>query len=926
MKVSASSTDSTATMKRHSLLAEGEFTLPAYKKPNESQFIDLFSTALATYLREFFKDNRFLDNQGLMLDDNEHSKQGKLVNLDSLFVFPAASEQHITPEVFNTFNEQDVDENTLSLAQLMHNAPRLTLLGDPGSGKTTFIQWLSSSLAYDSQNAAHRYLGNLLPLVLTARRLKTDALPNIRSNIESDETSDLFLSALIESMNPSIGQPLQQCLPLVKELLEKGQVILMVDGIDEISDQQSESLAKQLRQLLANYSSTRLILTARVVGFSHREFWFPELAKEQQNPVVDDGINLSKNPITQQEVTPKQLYPLYYLAPFDNARRTNFAQSWAKQYHPKQGEIPSFIQLLKNACFDSSSLNALSRNPVLLTMICFIQWRRGQLPNGRAELYQRIVSTYLVQLDQARRKDAGYSHQDLPFDYEDMEYWIAKLAWHMQCGDLKEESLTQTKCSAPFEELENRITSITASNLQLFFAAHIASITGDEDSANNDAEQLIEFIKKRTGFLIPKGLEGNEEIFAFSHLSFQEYFAGYFITQYWQEWSANEDELSKLQATLIWDTWQEVWQLAFEETKRRRQSAMLEALFDEDTGFLADSDANLLLAKLLMNTTLRFEPVQKQRKLLQCWNVTNQLYMDGALTLFWSNKDTLDIVLQPHQCTHLSLGHLSHSQLQEFLPKLPIFTQLTTLSIRNQQLEDISVLAKITNLTRLVLANNQISNFTLLKELTSLVTLNLRNTNITDVSVLTKLARLNWLSLHNTQISDISTFPKLTNLSSLDLSNTQISDISVLANLTSLTSLYLNNTHINDISILPKLVNLTTLSLNDTKISDISALANLTSLTSLYLHNTQIIDISILAKLVNLSALSFSGAKISNISVLSKLRNLTHLGLNNTQPTDLSILLQLNTLQFLWLDKSTAKNHPEIIQQLEAKSVVINIV
>ena len=65
---------------------------------------------------------------------------------------------------------------------------------------------------------------------------------------------------------------------------------------------------------------------------------------------------------------------------------------------------------------EHESLDQLARIPVLLNMICFIYMRRGgRLPDGRAELYQRIAETYLTSLDQAR--GVRFRDRKMNFDY-----------------------------------------------------------------------------------------------------------------------------------------------------------------------------------------------------------------------------------------------------------------------------------------------------------------------------------------------------------------------------------------------------------------------------------------------------------------------------------------------------------------------------
>ncbi|MEG4344274.1 leucine-rich repeat domain-containing protein, partial [Microcoleus sp. A003_D6] len=127
---------------------------------------------------------------------------------------------------------------------------------------------------------------------------------------------------------------------------------------------------------------------------------------------------------------------------------------------------------------------------------------------------------------------------------------------------------------------------------------------------------------------------------------------------------------------------------------------------------------------------------------------------------------------------------------------------------------DITPLQSLTNLTKLYLSNNQISDITPLQSLTNLTHLYLYGNQISDITPLQSLTNLTDLNLYGNQISDITPLQSLTNLTSLHLSNNQISDITPLQSLTNLTSLHLSNNQISDITPLQSLTNLAYLNVN----------------------------------------------------------------------------------------------------------------
>jgi Leucine-rich repeat (LRR) protein len=244
-------------------------------------------------------------------------------------------------------------------------------------------------------------------------------------------------------------------------------------------------------------------------------------------------------------------------------------------------------------------------------------------------------------------------------------------------------------------------------------------------------------------------------------------------------------------------------------------------------------------------------------------------------------------------------------------------TNLTKLWLGNNQISDVSAIAHLTNLTELWLDNNQISEVSAIANLTNLTELYLSNNQISEVSAIANLTNLTTLSLHNNQISDVSAIANLTNLTELWLDNNQISDVSAIANLTNLTVLSLHNNQISDVSAIANLTNLTELGLSNNQISDVSAIANLTNLTVLSLHNIQISDVSAIANLTNLTTLYLSNNQISDVSAIAHLTNLTKLGLSNNQISDVSAIANLTNLTTLDLENNRMNQIPGAIEQFK---------
>ncbi|MCA1031425.1 leucine-rich repeat domain-containing protein [Bacillus timonensis] len=105
---------------------------------------------------------------------------------------------------------------------------------------------------------------------------------------------------------------------------------------------------------------------------------------------------------------------------------------------------------------------------------------------------------------------------------------------------------------------------------------------------------------------------------------------------------------------------------------------------------------------------------------------------------------------------------------------------------------------------------------------TNLTDLSVWDNQIKDITPIKSLTNLIYLDLESNMIQDISALSDLINLETLWISNNPISDISSVANLSLLSVLYADTTSISDISVLKKLMNLEYVSLFNIDTLDIS--------------------------------------------------------------------------------------------------------
>lgn len=145
-----------------------------------------------------------------------------------------------------------------------------------------------------------------------------------------------------------------------------------------------------------------------------------------------------------------------------------------------------------------------------------------------------------------------------------------------------------------------------------------------------------------------------------------------------------------------------------------------------------------------------------------------------------------------------------------------------------------------TNLEKLKVNENEISDLTPLKDLKNLKYLEIQRNRIVDVSPLANLKNLEFLKLYNNLIENVEPLKDLTNLTGLDLHNNVkvkkegekrinydgITDISSLKNLTKLTFFDVSANKIENVDIILGMEKINQLDFSDNKIKDYSKLDN----------------------------------------------------------------------------------------------------
>ena len=166
---------------------------------------------------------------------------------------------------------------TISIVEALSEHANIVLIGHPGSGKTFALAWLASGMA--RKDLAMAGLGEFLPIYFHAADIPYPnpsllAEDRAETSQESNQSSDRptkkaapnssqllnILIAVLGSYTSVLTTPKLFAL-LEKSLINK-RAMLIVDGLDELSQDQFDHVTKFLSRLMYLYPNNRVITTA----------------------------------------------------------------------------------------------------------------------------------------------------------------------------------------------------------------------------------------------------------------------------------------------------------------------------------------------------------------------------------------------------------------------------------------------------------------------------------------------------------------------------------------------------------------------------------------------------------------------------------------------------------------------------------------
>ena len=648
--------------------------------------------------------------------------------IDRLFVTPLLARRYVSPD---ENPESWVDEAETLLDALAENSP-LVLLGDPGIGKSTFLNYVAWLLSRPAENSLIDRMGWRLPLPMVLRELP------VRGVTDFDGLLEAFLSREMSApLRVDDGRYLRQA-------LAEGQAFLLLDGIDELGDRTArENLRSAVFDGMVRYPDCRWLLTSRIVGYDEVPF-DPAHRRRDEPPFPEEPDGELRDPITHRRPRgllsgpkPRGLLPMRpesrggqlpvrHIAPFDDRRIAAFARNWYVRRDASASRASANADHLVRAVHADESILRLARVPNLLTMMALIHRIEATLPHGRALLYERIAEAYLESIDKFRGIESS------PHDLPRKKGWLARVGFEMQRRRMVED------------ESDGTDILMDAAMVREWLSEEMGRSDAVPDTPS--AEEFLKVTGRRSGLFLPRG-EGR---YAFVHLSFQEYFAAFALKHEVTrlQWAkGNAPRLGFDRATLAdWagqSLWRETFVFLFEllasEGDDDWHAELLDCVFGENFSKLVGSNSkevslNLghLLARLIVNSRSGLTPPKRMEAIESCVKVEFE-----HPTVWWAEASGIFSVLFGDDAR---LNAETFRQISIHVEKAE--PEKRQLDMRGVQVSDLGPLSNLAALERLYLEGTGVSDLGPLSSLAALEHLYLDWTQVSDLGPLSSLRAL----------------------------------------------------------------------------------------------------------------------------------------------------------------------------------------
>ncbi len=386
--------------------------------------------------------------------------------------------------------QDEGEDGPIDIHAALGSYSRLVIVGDPGSGKSTFLKFIALVIARaqitNNPGLATSKLNLPPPLPIPFFVSLWDLSDFIK---RMGKPADSTIPSFIASRLAEAGVALSGI--ALEEMLDSGICCLLFDGLDEVPTESGRALVSRVvERFVHRFDKNRFVVTSRVRGYT--------------------GDVILKGGFVRCDIQD-----------FDESDRGEFLRNWfaallrvGRDKILEEGSASLLeYEALRNAVESKDRIRMLAVNPLLMTVIAIVHWNRKRLPDQRVDLYDECVDVLLGQRKTAERVGWNATPEMLDETVEDLTQYDR--TWTRK--RFSEIALRILESGA------DEITRETVINLLVPRFRDRGAHT--EEQAQSEAVVFLDRQELRSGLLVSRRLHS----FRFVHLTFQEYLAAWNI-------------------------------------------------------------------------------------------------------------------------------------------------------------------------------------------------------------------------------------------------------------------------------------------------------------------------------------------------------------------------------------------------------------
>ena len=448
--------------------------------------------------------------------------------------------------------ELEQDRRPLSALEAVGKEPCMALLGLPGAGKSTFLRYLTLRMAQalcdpdlDVQDLLPGWRGGpLLPIIVPLGALSASLPPDATSG--NANMIDGFLAGSLDGNESTKGFG-----PRLLEALKSEGGLVLFDGLDEVANLELRPVVVEAIEAFAQHyggrQRSRFVVTCRTFSYT------------------DERWQLTG-------------WPTYQIAALSRQKIEEFIHAWHNahidkdpaqkaDYEAKRGKMLTAL-----AEGERRRLAEVADNPLVLTVMAVVHTHEGELPDTRAQVYEKCVDILLIRWESQRStRLGGESSAQALLD---------------ALGLSSDIPLKRSLWEIAYRAQEGRRDNDSREQAALVTEDLLAGVLHAELGDPGKVETFLGYCRDARGLLMLQGVAPlpdaapnarPRKVYAFPHLTFQEYLAGRYLVNLKPLGAMVRDHICRS------DRWREVVMflaehVLFRDGDHERMDAVLDAL------------------------------------------------------------------------------------------------------------------------------------------------------------------------------------------------------------------------------------------------------------------------------------------------------------------------------------------------------------